>query len=134
MRPKNKVILLTHGGWGEGLIKSMGLLVGQIENVTDVALTATLTLDNYVQKIRDAVDVVDENTIVLTDIPGGTTSNVALKLTIEYPWHVISGVNALMLVETILHQDEEITSDILDKIVNAGKQSQKLLRVERSVQ
>jgi len=80
-------------------------------------------------KIENSVMPVNKNTIVLTDIPGGTTSNVALRLTQKYPWTILSGVNALMLVETIMHQNEDITAEIVKKILEAGQQSQKNLNL-----
>lgn len=129
MREKNKIILLTHGGWGAALIKSMGLLVGKTENIMDIGLTANMTLDQYMLKIENSVMPVNKNTIVLTDIPGGTTSNEALRLTQKYPWTILSGVNALMLVETIMHQNEDITAEIVKKILEAGQQSQKNLNL-----
>lgn len=132
LREKNKIILLTHGGWGSALIKSMGLLVGKTENILDIALEPSMTLDQFITKVQTKVTEVDENTIVLTDIPGGTTSNVALRLTVQYPWTVISGVNALMLVETIMHQDEDINTEIISKILDAGRSSQKHLLVKLS--
>lgn len=129
MRNKNKIILLTHGGWGTSLIKSMGLLVGKTENVFDIGLEPTMTLTQYTNKVIKKAGSIDKNTIVLTDIPGGTTSNVALRLTMRYPWTVISGVNALMLVETIMHQNEDINAEIIKKILEAGQQSQKHLKI-----
>lgn len=129
LREKNKIILLTHDGWGKALIKSMGLLVGKTQNVLDIALNPEMTLNQYISEVQKKAEPIDRNTIVLTDIPGGTTSNVALKLTSKYPWKVFSGVNALMLVETIMHQDEDISDEIVQKILNAGKNSQKYLEV-----
>jgi D-glucosaminate-specific PTS system IIA component len=130
---KNKIILLTHGGWGAALINSMGLLVGKPENVFEVALEPSFTLEQYIEKVQGAVGEVSNNTLVLTDIPGGTTSNVALRLSRRYPWHIISGVNALMLVEAIMHQEETLSDEVLAKILEAGQQSQKELRVPKQV-
>ncbi|WP_125589087.1 PTS sugar transporter subunit IIA [Companilactobacillus jidongensis] len=133
MREKNKIILLTHGGWGNSLISSMGMLVGKTENVFDIALEPSMTLEQYIERIQEESNPVDENTLVLTDIPGGTTSNVALRLTRKYPWKIISGVNSLMLIEAIMHQDENISDELVNKILDAGNQSQKILKIPVSV-
>ncbi len=132
MREKNKIILLTHAGWGAALIKSMGLLVGRTENVFDISLEPNLTLEEFINRVKKEAGEINKNTIVLTDIPGGTTSNVALRLTNQYSWTVISGVNALMLVETIMHQNEDINAEIISKILDAGQNSQKHLKVSLS--
>ncbi|WP_340470854.1 PTS sugar transporter subunit IIA [Lacticaseibacillus paracasei] len=131
LRNKNKIILLTHKGWGGGLIKSMGMLVGKTINVIDIPLMPSETLVNYISLVKESSKDVNENTLVLTDIPGGTTSNVALRLTREYPWKIISGVNALMLVEAIMHQDEDLSLNVLDKILSAGKNSQNILELQQ---
>lgn len=132
MREKNKIILLTHAGWGAALIKSMGLLVGRTENVFDISLEPNMTLEEFINRVKKEAGEINKNTIVLTDIPGGTTSNVALRLTNQYSWTVISGVNALMLVETIMHQNEDINAEIISKILDAGQNSQKHLKVSLS--
>lgn len=130
MREKNKIILLTHGGWGESLIKSMGMLVGNVTNVIDISLEPSDTLESFINKVMDLSKKIDENTLVLTDIPGGTTSNVALKLTQKYPWKIISGVNSLMLIDAIMKQNLDLNDDILQSICNSGKDSQKILKVK----
>lgn len=127
MATKNSIILLTHGGWGKALIKSVEMIVGKTENVYDVSLDAGLNLQTYIQKVRSSVNTITENDLVLTDIPGGTTSNVALRLSQEFPWHIISGVNALMLIESTMHQESPLTNEILNTILEAGKNSQSLL-------
>lgn len=130
MREKNKIILLTHGGWGESLIKSMGMLVGNVTNVIDISLEPSDTLESFINKVMDLSKKIDENTLVLTDIPGGTTSNVALKLTQKYPWKIISGVNSLMLIDAIMKQNLDLNDDVLQSICNSGKDSQKILKVK----
>lgn len=124
---KCSIILLTHGGWGKALIKSVEMIVGKTEKVYDVSLDSGLSLQTYIQKVRSSVDTITENDLVLTDIPGGTTSNVALRLSQEFPWHIISGVNALMLIEATMHQEAPLTNEILNTILEAGKNSQSIL-------
>ncbi|EKS50561.1 hypothetical protein LRHMDP2_131 [Lacticaseibacillus rhamnosus LRHMDP2] len=36
-----------------------------------------------------------------------------------------------MLVEAIMHQDEDLSLDILEKILSAGKDSQTILEIQR---
>ena len=107
----------------------MGLLVGKTEAVIGIPLLANYTVNEYVQEIENRMGQVNTNTLVLTDIPGGTTTNVALQLTKKYPWKIISGVNSLMLLESILNQENELDRSILNRIVAAGKASQKILEV-----
>lgn len=129
MREKNKIILLTHGRWGNALIKSMGMLIGKTENIFDIPLEPNFTLEQYVEMVEKKSEPVDSNTLVLTDIPGGTTSNVALKLTQKYEWRVISGVNALMLIEAIMDQNKALSDEVIRNILDAGKNSQKELKI-----
>lgn len=119
---KAEILLLTHGGWGIKLVESLRMIVGEIEGVYEIALTPVDTFEEFYQKVKDKLTDMPENSLIITDIFGGTTSNVAARLSMDFKVNVMSGLNAPMLLEAITSR--EINGKIdMDSLVNAGKAS-----------
>ena len=67
--------------------------------VDEVALLPEMTLPEYMEKVKNVVEKMPEDSLILTDIFGGTTTNVAAKLGRDYNIKVYSGLCAPMLIE-----------------------------------
>ena len=76
---KQPILILTHNGWGLELLKSVQMIVGEISNVHEVALNAEDSLPEYLERVKTQIEQLEwqENLLILTDIKGGTPSNVA---------------------------------------------------------
>lgn len=94
-----KILLLTHGGWGMSLMKGVSMILGKVDFVEEVALLPEMTLPEYMEKVKSVVEKMPEESLILTDVFGGTTTNVAAKLGREYNIKVYSGLCAPMLIE-----------------------------------
>ena len=53
---KTKIILLTHGGWGEELLQSAQMVVGKIECCETLSLMPEDSISNYMQRIDAAIE------------------------------------------------------------------------------
>jgi PTS system mannose-specific IIA component len=95
------IVLIAHGGLGPALREAMEHVVGAQAQVA----TVTVGPDDNMTRLRDeivrCIDVVDtgEGAILLTDMFGGTPSNVAVSMIERGGVEVISGVNLPMLVK-----------------------------------
>ncbi len=118
-----QILLLTHGGWGKQLRDSLRMVIGDIDGVFDIALMPVDTLDEFLQKVREQVAVMPAGSLILTDFIGGTTSNVAARLSIEYDIGVISGLNATLLLAAIDLRDSGPLTEHLDELVELAKDS-----------
>ena len=108
-----KILILTHGYWGKYLIESAKMIVGDTSNLESIALLPQDTLEEYENKVKKKVEENRNNVIFLTDIAGGTTTNVAIKLAYPLNLKVLSGLSAPLLFEVInanseLEKDETI--------------------------
>ena len=52
MEKETKIVLLTHGGWGEALVGSLGMILGSIDCVHEIALKPSYTLPEYMGMVR----------------------------------------------------------------------------------
>lgn len=121
------IILFSHGQLATGLADSCKLIIG--ENHFKVL---NILLDQNIQEIKNNLDVMiqsfDDNqpVIVVTDIPGGSTTQTAIqRISDNKLLYVVTGMN-LGLVMSLsflsLSQDDE---DNKNKIRDAIEESQK---------
>ncbi|MGH1831559.1 PTS sugar transporter subunit IIA [Enterococcus gilvus] len=123
---KEPILILTHNGWGLELLKSVQMIVGQISNVHEVALNAEDSLPDYLERVKGQIDQLKwtDKLLILTDIKGGTPSNVALRLSKDYEVVTISGLCASMLLEAVMKQEaggftREVAQDIHTAVVDS---------------
>ena len=96
---KPQILLLTHGGWGMSLVKGVRMILGAVDFVDEVPLLPEMTLPEYLGKVKAQVEKLPEGSLILTDVFGGTTTNVGAKLGKDFNIKVYSGLNAPMLLE-----------------------------------
>lgn len=94
------MILVTHGRLAEEFVHAMEHVVGKQEAVATVCIGPNDDMERRRSEIRRAIREVDngEGTIVLTDLFGGTPSNLAISLMETGKVEVIAGINLPMLI------------------------------------
>lgn len=122
MEQRTRILLLTHGGWGMSLLKGVRMILGSVDFVEEVALQPEMTMPEYLEKVTRIVQNLPKNSLILTDVFGGTTTNIGAKLGKEYRIKVYSGLNAPLLLEAC---SEIMFSDELDEkaVLEVGKNS-----------
>jgi len=117
-----RIILATHGRFGEELLASAELILGPISNAAAVSLMAGEDPADFGTKLREAFATAEGRAIILTDLFGGTPSNVAAALAGRDGHLVISGVNLPLLVEVeaLRHQLLDDTASV-ESVLAAGK-------------
>ncbi len=118
-----EILLLTHGGWGQQLRESVRMVIGEVEGVSDIALMPVDTLDEFYQKVKLQVSGMPEGSVILTDFIGGTTSNVAARLSVDHPISVVSGLNATLLLAAIDLREQGTLGGSIDELVELGQKS-----------
>lgn len=122
-QPLPHILLLTHGGWGQPLCNSLRMVTGEIKGVTEIALMPVDTLGEFYQRVEAVVKTLPEGSLILTDFVGGTTSNVAARLSADYPVAVIAGLNASLLLEALDRREQGMLTACVDELVEAGRSS-----------
>ena len=95
------VLVITHGNLGNELIKVAGLIKGPLEGTLSISVDASRGLDDLRKEITASIRKVDSGSgvLVLTDLFGGTPSNVSLAFLKEGKVEVVTGVNLPMLLK-----------------------------------
>ena len=94
------LILVTHGKLAEEFVHAMEHVVGKQEAVATVCIGPDDDMEKRRREIADAIARVDsgDGVIVLTDLFGGTPSNLAISLMKAGKIEVIAGINLPMLI------------------------------------
>ncbi len=118
-----EILLLTHGDWGKYIIDAGKMIVGNVDRVSQISLNPADTFEEFYEKVENKVSEMKEGSLIITDIFGGTTTNVAAKLSLSYKINIISGLNAPLLFEALLNIDSIDEDSVLDSIVEEGRDS-----------
>jgi len=94
------LILVTHGRLAEEFVLAMQHVVGRQEAVATVCIGPNDDMERRRKEIADAIRAVDSGSsaIILTDLFGGTPSNLAISLMDAGRVEVIAGINLPMLI------------------------------------
>lgn len=94
------MILVTHGKLAEEFVHAMEHVVGRQEAVATVCIGPNDDMEARRREIAEAIAAVDggQGAIILTDLFGGTPSNLAISLMQAGKVEVIAGINLPMLI------------------------------------
>jgi len=95
------LVLVTHGRLAAEFRAAMEHVVGPQRYVEAICIGADDDIEARRQEIRDAITAVDtgDGTILLTDMFGGTPSNLAISMMERPDIEVIAGCNLPLLVK-----------------------------------
>lgn len=94
------LILVTHGRLAEHFVEAMEHVVGGQEAIATICIGPSDDMEQRRREIAEAITAVDSGSgaIILTDLFGGTPSNLAISLLDAGRVEVIAGINLPMLI------------------------------------
>ena len=97
------ILVVTHGQLASELVTAAEMIVGEIPNVTPVSIGWHDDPDDAQNDIREGIEGVEtgDGTVVLTDMFGGTPSNLSLSFLEKDRVEVVTGVNLPMLIKLV---------------------------------
>jgi PTS system mannose-specific IIA component len=95
------VLIVTHGNLGRELINAAEMIKGRLEGVVFVSVETAHGVEDLKKEITAAIKKVDtgDGVMILTDLFGGTPSNISLSFLREGKVEVVTGVNLPMLLK-----------------------------------
>ena len=121
--PAIGLVLVTHGQLAAALRAALEHVVGPLEGVATVCIDADDDMETRRRDILAGVRAVDagHGVIVLTDMFGGTPSNLAISIMDKASVEVIAGVNLPMLVKLAGLRDSASLNDAAAAAEQAGR-------------
>ena len=117
------LVLVTHGHLAKEFIGAMEHVVGPQEKVAHVCIGPDDDMEVRRQEIIDSVTKVDEGdgVVLLTDMFGGTPSNLAISVLDHGKVEVIAGINLPMLIKLASVRASEPLKKAVAEAQEAGR-------------
>ncbi len=103
------VLIITHGNLGYELLKAAEMIKGDMRGIIPVSLDAKTGVEDIKKEITAAIKKADlgEGVLIMTDLFGGTPSNISLSFLNEKRVEVVTGVNLPMLLKISDIRDDQ---------------------------
>jgi PTS system mannose-specific IIA component len=105
------VVVVTHGQLATELLNAAETIVGDLPRFAAVSIGWHDDTDDARNEIQQAIARVEEGAgvLILTDMFGGTASNLAMSFLAQGTVEVITGVNLPMLIKLVnLHEQSDL--------------------------
>ncbi|HBI47426.1 MAG TPA: PTS fructose transporter subunit IIA [Smithella sp.] len=119
------VLITTHGNLGNELIKSAELIKGPLNNILHICVDQAEDVEDLKKEISNAIKKLDKGkgVLVLTDLFGGTPSNISLSFMKEGKVEVLTGVNLPMVLKLSEVKEDMTLRDFACLIKNYGEKN-----------
>ncbi len=119
------VVIVTHYRLGAEFLQALRLIVPEAPEFHSVSVEPTQTVDEMRSSIATALKAADRNhgILVLTDMFGGTPSNISLSFLDEHHVEVVTGLNLPMLIKLATLPEDRSLEDLATFIKEYGQRN-----------
>ena len=119
------LLVVSHGTLAGELVDAVRRIVADVDALEAVSIGWDVDMEEAGRRIQEAIARVDREggVLVLTDMFGGTPSNLALSLLEPGRIEVVTGVNLPMLIKCVNLREEAALSEVARKVAEQGRQS-----------
>jgi mannose PTS system EIIA component len=95
------VLITTHGDLGKELIKAAEMIKGPMRGVLHIPIDQSKGVEEIKKEMMGAIKKLDQGkgVLIMTDLFGGTPSNISLSFMKEGKVEVVTGVNLPMMLK-----------------------------------
>jgi mannose PTS system EIIA component len=117
------IVVVSHGKLARELVRATEHVVGEQEYFRSISIEAEDDIDARREQIRETVAACNtgKGVIIVTDMFGGTPSNLAISVMPDARIDVIAGVNLPMLIKLVEVRGEAKLADAVKAARDAGQ-------------
>jgi PTS system mannose-specific IIA component len=117
------LVLVAHAGLATALKASAEMIVGPIEECAEVEVASGERADDIMARVVSAVgSSLPGGTIIMTDLFGGTPSNMAMSFLKDGCVEVVTGVNLPMLIEFCSKRERLAIDELAVELQRSGRE------------
>jgi len=122
------MVLVTHGRLALEFVAELEHVVGPQANVRAICIGPNDDMEQRRKDILESISAVDDGSgvVLLTDMFGGTPSNLAISVMEQAPVEIIAGVNLPMLIKLASVREE---MGLAEAAISAQKAGRKYINV-----
>ena|SRR5688572_9063895 len=124
MSKKVAGVIVTHGHLAGELLAAAEMIIGPISHITAVSIGWHDDVDAARDEVQRAITRVSQGAgvLLLTDMFGGTPTNIASMFLEEGAVEVVTGVNLPMVIKLASSSTEDPLAEVARKICDQGRQ------------
>jgi PTS system mannose-specific IIA component len=117
------LLIVTHRDLGREFLNAAEFIVGGIEAADAVAINHSSDSEKLHKIIADKVKTLDrgQGVLILTDMFGGTPSNLSLSFLQEEMVEVLTGVNLPMVISIVQNRTQHKLNELAEMAQKAAK-------------
>ena len=126
------MVLVTHGQLAREFVAALEHVVGPQQNIVTVCIGPEDDMEQHRNELLQGIREVDKGrgVVLMTDMFGGTPSNLAISVMSDAKVEVIAGVNLPMLIKFSSVRESE---SLADAVASAQKAGRKYINVASSL-
>ena len=116
------ILIITHGGFGKEIIKSMEMIMGKQYDVYFLGLYPEEDPAVFSMKVKEKIIELNQNgeVLVMVDVFGGTPSNASASNMKDLKFECVTGVSLPMLIEVALNRSRSSLDELVEMAIMAG--------------
>jgi PTS system mannose-specific IIA component len=130
------LLIISHCNLGREFLNAAELIVGRLDGADAIAITQNTDSETMLKTISEKIKALDsgQGVLILTDMFGGTPSNLSLSFLADERVEVLTGVNLPMVICVAQERDRLDLTALGERAKEAGSRSialaGKMLQVE----
>lgn len=115
------VVVITHGRLASEIVDTVKLIMGEPSHITAVTFSARESIETLRERAGEAITEYSDKDgcLVLTDLVGGSATNITVEYLKSEKVRILTGVNLPMVMEALQSRDH-LPIDQLAKKVRDG--------------
>jgi PTS system mannose-specific IIA component len=119
------VVIVTHSALADEFLMATQQIVGTVEGIEPISIDPSDPLEEVEKRIKKGIKKVDagKGVLILTDMFGGTPSNISLSFQRKGKVEIVTGVNLPMLIKLSTLREEKALDDLASFIKSYGQKN-----------
>ncbi len=119
------ILIVSYGGFAEALISSLQFLMGEQQKIGGVSIWPKDREKEIKDRIRQEIVKVNDGdgVVILTDVLGGTATNLSLSFLENEKVELVTGVNMPMLLTLSSYRKGRSLGEIGKLVKKSGRRS-----------
>jgi PTS system mannose-specific IIA component len=116
-------VIISHGRFASELLAALQTIVGEVSHIAAVSIDWNVDVDEAQKEIETAIAQVSKGkgVLLLTDMFGGTPTNVASMFLKQNEVEVVTGVNLPMVIRLATQPEDATLDSIAHQVLQQGR-------------
>jgi PTS system mannose-specific IIA component/D-glucosaminate-specific PTS system IIA component len=124
------IVIVTHGKFGEELVKSAEMIMGPMESVRALSLMPGMEPADFMAEINRVLESMAEGSLLISDLFGGTPANVSAAISTTRNVSAVAGLSLGMVIEAVTARMGLRGEALAKAVIQAGRDGCQNILVE----